>query len=59
MLLLEFIENLPYASLPTTYVNDDNSKNIKESVLENSHIGIRQIAEDLSISQDILVNFWK
>ena len=40
------IENLPHASRPSTYVNDDNIKKVKETVLENRRFGIKEIAAD-------------
>jgi len=56
----EVVENLPHASRSSTSVNDDNIEKVKEIVLENRRIGIREIAEDLNISygstQHILVD---
>lgn len=56
----EVVENLSHASRPSTSVNDDNMEKVKEIVLENRRVGIREIAEALNISygstQHILVN---
>ena len=56
----EGIDSLPHASRPSTSVNDDNIKKVREIMLENRRVGIREIAEDLNISygstQHILVN---
>ncbi|XP_054012808.1 protein GVQW3-like [Hylaeus anthracinus] len=46
----EVVENLPHASRPSTSVNDDNIKKVKEIVLGNRWVGIKEIAEALSIS---------
>ena len=56
----EVIENLSHASRSSTSVNDDNIEKVKDTVLENRHVGIREIAEDFNISygstQHILVS---
>ena len=46
----EIVKNLPHAGRPSTSVNDDNVKEVKETVLENRHVGIREIAQRLSTS---------
>ena len=43
-------ENLPHSRRPFSFVNDDNIRKVKETVLENSGVSIKEIAEDLSIS---------
>ena len=45
----EVIENLPHASCPTTSVNDDQIVNVKETVLENIRVVIKEIAVDFNI----------
>ena len=45
----EVIENLPHASHPSTSVNN-NIEKVKKIVLENRHVGIREVAEALNIS---------
>ena len=40
------IENLYHASSLSTSVRDDNIEYVKETVLENHHVCIREIAED-------------
>ena len=56
----EVIENFPHASRPFIAVNDDNIEKVKEAVLENRRVGIREKKEDLNIpygsTQHILVN---
>ena len=56
------VENLPRASRPSTSDNDDNIEKVKKIVLENRHVGIREVAEALKISygstQHIVVQFW-
>ena len=58
----EVIENLPHANHPPTFVNDDKIEKVKETVLENHCVNIREIAEGLNISfgstQHILINVW-
>ena len=46
----EVVENLPHASYPSTSVNDDDIEKVKEIVLENRRIGIREVADALNIS---------
>ena len=46
----EVVENLLHASRPSTSVNDDSIKKVKNIVLGNRGVGIRQIAEALNIS---------
>ena len=46
----EVVENLPHASRPSTFVNDDNIEKVKKFVLENRRVGIREVAEALNIS---------
>ena len=46
----EVIEHSPYASRPSTSINDDNNEKGKETVLENRQVGIKKIVEDLNIS---------
>ena len=41
----EVIENLPHASRPPTSVNDDKNEKVKETVLENRRVGIRDKAK--------------
>ena len=45
---------MPHASRPSTSVNDDNIKKVKEIVLENRCVGIREVAEALNISYLLL-----
>ena len=45
----EVIENLSHARRPTIFVNNDNIEKVKGRVLENAHVGIRALAEDLNI----------
>ncbi|XP_053990042.1 protein GVQW3-like [Hylaeus volcanicus] len=56
----EVLENLPHASRSSTSVNDDNIEKVKEIVLGNHRVGIREIAEAFNISyastQLIVVN---
>ena len=46
----ELVENLPYASRPSTSVNDDNIEKVKKIELENRRVGIREVTEALNIS---------
>ena len=46
----EVVENLPYASRPSTSVNDDNIEKVKKIVLGNRPVGIREVAEALNIT---------
>ena len=46
----EVVENLPHASRPSTSVNDDNIEKVKKIVIENRHVGIKEVAEALNIS---------
>lgn len=46
----EVVENLPHAARSSTSVNDDNVQKVKDIVLENRRVGIREIADHLSIS---------
>ena len=46
----EVVENLPYASRPSTSVNDDNIEKVKKILLGNRRVGIREVAEALNIS---------
>ena len=46
----EVVENLPHASRPSTFVNDDNIEKVKKIVLENRRVGITEVAEALNIS---------
>ena len=46
----EVVENLSHVSRPSTSVNDDNIEKLKEIVLENRRVGIREVAEALDIS---------
>ena len=46
----EVVENLPHASHPSTSVSDDYIEKVKKIVLENRHVGIREVAEALNIS---------
>ena len=46
----EDVENLPHASRPSTSVNDDNIEKVKKIVLENRHVGIRDVSEAFNIS---------
>ena len=54
----EVVQNLSHVSRPSTSVNDDNMEKVKEIVLENRRVGIREIAEALNISYDRLNTFW-
>ena len=46
----QVVENLPYASRPSTSVNDDNIEKVKEIVLKNHRVGIREVVKALNIS---------
>ena len=41
---------MPYASRPSTSVNDDNIEKVKKIVFENRRVGIREVAEAFNIS---------
>ena len=41
---------LPHARRPSISVNDNNIEKVKETVLKNRCVGIREIAKDLNIS---------
>ena len=54
------IQKLPHARRPFNTVNDDDIKKVKETVLENRRVSIRELAADFNIcygsTQHILVN---
>ena len=39
------VENLPHVSRPSTSVNDDSIEKVKQIVLENRRVGIREVSE--------------
>ena len=42
----------PWVSRPSTFVNDDNIEKVKDTVLENRCVGIREVAENLKITYE-------
>ena len=50
------MEDLPRSGRPSTSSTDENVDKVKEMVLENHHLSLREVARDLSVSHESIRN---